>query len=167
MSIERIRELQQIQGKRGMLDFIQAKELDDLLRARAELPSNVNKKREGDRIFMFKYHRGNIYQNPDEMEKVTTEIWASTPQEAAEIACNQMLSQEKGSLTFIIDADSARLDVSKCNQLKKHKPIWVNPYSIAPSQQVDGGPLAFAENVLRTVTNEDVNIENGRVYFKS
>lgn len=172
MPAERIRELE----RKGILNLFEGQELavlreeeSERLAVEEERRQALEKEREGKKAFILKYRRGNIFQDARDMEMVREEIWAKDAAEAAEIACTSMVSQERWNATgtSITDASSCRLDVFEGDQLRRHRPVWVNPYAIAPSQQVDGGPTAFAENAMRALTGRSVNISDGKIEFLS
>lgn len=170
MTAERIRELE----RKGILNLFEGQELNVLRGEEAkklalleEQRLALDKAREGKKAFILQYRRGNIFQDAKDMERVRNEIWAKDATEAAEIACTLMETQERWNPTgiSITDASSCRLDVFEGDQLTTHRPILVNPYAIAPSQQVDGGPTAFAENAMQLLTRRSVNISGGKIEF--
>src|SRR3990167_4524207 len=172
MSEERLKELK----SKPYHNFFELEELACLRNEEAKRLESEEKERRraleaeraGKKLFALKYKEGNIYQKPKDMAEAREEIWAATPTEAAEIACQIMISKERWNPTgtSITDSSSCRLDVFEGDQEQTHKPIWVNPYSIAPSQQFDGGPAAFAESALKALTGRKVNIEQGTVEFE-
>lgn len=158
--------------RKWILTFAESAELDRLLEEQARLTgieqerqARLAKEREGKQAFILNYRRGNIFQKTEDMDQISKEIWAADSLEAAEEACKIMVEEERWNPTgiAITDALSARLNVYKGNQLEKHNPIWVNPYSIAPSQQANGGPFEFAEIVVKDLTGKDINIADGNV----
>lgn len=162
--------------RQGIINFAEAQELSGLREEQNRLAVEseerrlaLEKEHEGKQAFVLKYRRGNIFQDPEDMEVVRQEIWAQNATEAAEIACGAMISGEIwGDPTgvAITDAASCRLDVFEGDQLKEHKPIWVNPYGIAPSQIKDGGPTGWAETAFKALTGKDLEIHDGRIDFR-
>ncbi len=172
MSADRLNELK----SKAYLNFLELEELFGLRNEetrRLELEEKercraLEAERAGKKIFDLRYKEGNIYQDPKDMAEASEKIWAATPRDATEIACQRMISKERWNITgtSITDSLSCRLNVFEGDQSQAHKPVWVNPYSIALSQQFDGGPAAFAESALKALTGRKVSVEQGRVEFE-
>jgi len=162
--------------RQPILTFSQVHELDILLyEQQQEEQGRVAKeareremRQSGKQVFVLRYKRGTVFQSSEDMAEVVREVWANDPTEAAEISCRFMLGQESlldPTGVHITDAASCRLDTFKGDQRQLHDPIWVNPYGIAPSQQSDGGPIGFAQDIIRAITGKNMEVIDGSVYL--
>ena len=170
MNNERIRQLE----RQGILNMFEAQELAKLRDEQQSISireEQIREKKEQDKIgkkmFQLKYEYGHAMMDRYKWEKRFEEIWGENATEAAELSCRRMMSQESSSSTsyWLTDALTCRLNVFDGNQAEQHDPIWVNPYSIAPSQIADGGPFGFLEALSVGLTGNGVDITNGEANF--